>query len=361
MTTGPPAQIGSLPAEVIAAAGRGWRLHPLKPHEKLPLIKSWHAKATSETAQLATWATQFPGCNWGATTGPESDLFVMDFDGNTGLDWLKTHIDAGDELPESWAVRTARGLHLYFSWPAGLNLHNSAGKIGPHVDVRAKGGYVAIPPSLHPDGPKYIVVDESCPVSPAPRWMLTLLQDQSRIAITEPPARFGVLYPGKRNDGLTRFAGSLRRKGRTPAEIESELLRANCSRCDPPLPEGEVSKIAASVTRYPVGGLDPLEKAWQAAQADQCPSRYGTFLLMAQCLQVARPGLEVALPLVRIAALAGVHFTSVQQWRKKAVVTGLLVPAGQYIPHRRAGLYRVNETPTREFLAKTLTSRRLSN
>jgi len=357
MAADSPAQQGTLQPEIIAAAGKGWRLHPLKPHDKSPLLKSWQAKATSDITQLAMWATQFPGCNWGLATGPESNLFVMDFDGASGLDWLKTRIDGGDELPESWAVRTARGVHLYFSWPAGMDLRNSADKIGPHVDVRAKGGYVAIPPSLHPDGPKYIVVDDSCPVSPAPPWMLTLLQNQPCMTMTEPPAKFGVLYPGTRNDGLTRLAGSLRRKGRNQAEIETELLQANSRRCNPPLAEGEVSKIAASVSRYQVGGPDLLEQTWQAAQAGQCPSRYGTFILLAQRLQAARPGLGVALPLVRIAALAGVHFTSVQQWRKKAVATGLLAPAGQYIPHRRAGLYRVNETLTREFLAETLTSK----
>jgi hypothetical protein len=327
-----------LPPEIIRAADKGWRLHPLTPRKKVPLLKSWQVKATANTEELASWAGKYEGCNWGVATGPQSGFFVLDLDGDTGLDWLKARIDDGNELPETWSVHTARGLHLYFRWE--MEVRNSTSKLAAGVDIRGAGGYVVAPPSVHPDGPEYRAADTSCPVSPAPAWLLALLQDQSVIVKAKTPMRFDVLAPGQRNDGLTRFAGYLRRKGSTQSEIESELQQANARRCFPPLLESEVSAIAASVSRYPTGGPDPLETAWQAVRAAGTTSGYDGFIALAMRLQEARPGLAIALPLKRTAALFGVHFTSVQQWRKRAVATGLLAPAGDYIPHRKAGLYR---------------------
>jgi hypothetical protein len=330
-----------LPPEIIRAAGKGWCLHPLKPHEKKPLLTAWQDKATSDAARLTAWTRQFPECNWGVTTGPQSGFFVLDLDGETGLDWLKARIDGGNDLPETWSVHTARGLHLYFRWE--LEVRNSSSKLAMGVDIRGAGGYVVAPPSVHPDGPRYAAVDDACSVSPAPTWLLTEIHKTSapiQAKAATPPA-FDIIPQGRRNDTLTRIGGHLRRKGCKQAEIETQLKQANIRRCSPPLPEVEVSRISASVARYPVGGPDPLEAAWNAAQALGAVPGYSGFTALAKALQKAREGMEVALPLVRTAELFGVHFTTVQQWRKKAVATGLLEPAGNYIPHRKAGLYRV--------------------
>lgn len=332
-------------AEIIRAAERGWCLHPLKPREKTPLLKDWPSRATSDLPQLTQWEKQFPSCNWGILTGAKSGFFVVDCDGEEGMDWLKMRIDAGDDLPESWAVHTDRGLHLYFAVPPGRTIRTSAGKIAPRVDVRGEGGYVACPPSMHPSGRQYTAVEDSCPVSPPPEWLLNVIQSAPPPVApkTEQPIRYEVLPEGRRNDGLARYAGALRRKGCNHPQIEAELLKANIRRCQPPLGDSEVLKIAASVSRYEPGGPDPLEQAWQAIHGGNWNNRFEQFIALVSQLQSQRPGLDIALPLVRIAALFGVHFTAVSQWRKKAVATGVLTPTGQYRPHRRAGLYRLTD------------------
>jgi hypothetical protein len=339
--------------EIVAFARRGWRLVPCK--GKKPFIKRWPQQATCDVSQLEAWAEQFIKCNWAATTGPESGFFVLDLDGNAGLGWLAAQVNAGNELPETWTVRSARGLHLYFAWPAGLNIRTSTNKPATGVDIRGAGGCVVIPPSVHPDGPMYAVVDDACPVAPAPLWLLKLLCEPAPASATPGPAvpDFEIVPEGHRNDTLTRKGGWLRRKGKSQAEIETELLQANQLKCRPPLPSEEIAQIAASVARYPVGGPDPLETAWNAVQAVGTVTGYLGFIKLAQALQTARLGLPVALPLERIAALFGVHFTSVQQWRKKAVATRLLEPVGQYIAHRKAGTYRVLISDSKE--TKTLT------
>ncbi|MDA2931165.1 DUF3987 domain-containing protein, partial [Acidobacteria bacterium AH-259-O06] len=59
-----------------------------------------------------------------------------------------------------------------------------------------------------------------------------------------------VLTPGNRNNALASIAGSMRRPGLTQDEIDVALQAVNKNRCQPPLPESEVRKIAESMGRY---------------------------------------------------------------------------------------------------------------
>ena len=54
---------------------------------------------------------------------------------------------------------------------------------------------------------------------------------------------------GNRNTTLTSLAGSMRRRGMSEDEIAAALLKVN-ERCDPPLDDAEVRKIAKSIARY---------------------------------------------------------------------------------------------------------------
>jgi hypothetical protein len=107
------------------------------------------------------------------------------------------------------------------------------------------------------------------------------------------------------------------------------------------LSDADVRRIAVSVARYePVGGPDPLERAWQAAEEKTCHSNYHRFLELSRALQVSRPGEPIVLPLKRIGALMGLHWTTISAYRKKAVKDAVLLPISeQYVPHRYAGSY----------------------
>jgi hypothetical protein len=69
----------------------------------------------------------------------------------------------------------------------------------------------------------------------------------------------GRIPEGGRNIHLASLAGSMRRRGMSPAAIEAALLIENAERCDPPLPQDEVRGIAISVSRYEPkpGGEEP--------------------------------------------------------------------------------------------------------
>jgi hypothetical protein len=91
-------------------------------------------------------------------------------------------------------------------------------------------------------------------LSPCPA--LVRLYRQTAATVQEVPPRPKVsqdcerIPAGRRNDTLTSMAGAMRREGMSEAAIVAALMAENRQRCDPPLPEEEVTRIAVSIARY---------------------------------------------------------------------------------------------------------------
>lgn len=154
----------------LSYAGRGWRVFPIhvalagvcsckqgpkcppKSAGKHPRIKQWQVDATTDAKQVARWWQRWPGANVGIATGDASGLFVLDVDGDEGRQALAELVRLHGPLPMTAVGRTARGIHCYFNLVAGTDARNSS---GGGLDVRANGGYVLAPPSLHPSGVTY--------------------------------------------------------------------------------------------------------------------------------------------------------------------------------------------------------------
>jgi Bifunctional DNA primase/polymerase, N-terminal/Primase C terminal 1 (PriCT-1) len=340
--------------ELLRMAAHGWRLFPCAPHAKTPLLKGWPTLASCDAAVIRRWAQEHANCNWGVACGPTSAVWVLDVDGEKGNASLRALVEQhGEDWTRTLAVTTRRGQHFYFAYPPGTTIKNSTQRVGPGLDVRGTRGYALVPPSIHPSGARYEWTSplNGCEPAAAPAWLLEMVTSGPELAVKA--REISILPQGHRNDGLTRLAGAMRRRGAQASEIEIALLEANIRRCRPPLIDAEVRKIAASASRWAPGGPDPLETAWKATDGDYT-SNYERFLALGRQLQLIRPGQTIALPLKRIATLMGIHWTTVSIYRRNAVTDGLLEPAGEYIPHRRAGLYRIPEKS--ETLTKTLTS-----
>lgn len=122
--------------------------------------------------------------NIGIATGPTSNLLVVDVDtddGKDGVASLATLLDEhAHEWPTTYTTRTGGGgWQYYFRYPDfGGDIGNSAGKLGPGIDTRGKGGYVVAPPSVSGKGPYKVVRD--VPVADAPEWLLELLRPKVR-------------------------------------------------------------------------------------------------------------------------------------------------------------------------------------
>jgi len=134
----------------------------------------------------------------------------------------------------------------------GSDLHNSVRKLGPGLDLRATGGYVVAPPSLHASGLRYEWCSPQGELADAPAW---LSKAKPAVAIVADPV--GPIPEGQRNSALLALGGAMRRRGASPAAIESALLMENQERCQPPMSEEEVRRIAANASQYRPGPQNP--------------------------------------------------------------------------------------------------------
>ncbi len=235
-------------------AGCGWRLFPVKPRDKRPLVADWPNQATCDEERLRFWRKRFPSCNWGVATGPESGVFVLDVDGEQGIAALGDLEHQGYVLPPTLISRTGRGSHIWLQWPGNeMTVRNSAGKIATGLDVRGVSGYVVVPPSVHPSGTTYEFVDDKVPVAPAPEWLLEILTESAAAPapfVSAASAQNEIIPKGQRNQALMSLAGSMRHKGMSLRAIEAALRAENSARCELPLPDREVKTIARSASRY---------------------------------------------------------------------------------------------------------------
>jgi hypothetical protein len=226
----------------LAYAESGVRVLPLLPRDKAPAVRDWPNSATTDAAQIGLWWAENPDCNVGILTG--HGLVVLDADSEEALAALS-------DLPPTRTVNTSSGKHFYFH--SDRTFKNNAKKLRKTVDVRSLGGYVVAPPSIHPDGTRYEWEDESVPIAFLPAEMEQELLESQNPA-TELPEKADLLFlEGQRNEGLTKLAGDLVRRGTQAGlsldEIKAVLRLRNEQTCLPPLPDTEVNTIAASVYR----------------------------------------------------------------------------------------------------------------
>jgi hypothetical protein len=101
----------------------------------------------SDWDRLYTAFTHKDTTGIGILTGPV--YYVVDIDGPEGAaQWTD---DFQQDIPDRWVASTGRGLHLWF---ASYEQWGTV-KLGPKLDFKGVGGYVAAPPSLHPSGRQY--------------------------------------------------------------------------------------------------------------------------------------------------------------------------------------------------------------
>lgn len=185
---------GRLLRAALAAAERGLPVFPVEPGGKRPAVDRWEQRATTDQAVIErAWSGQWAGCNVGTPPG-RAGLLVLDLDCHAELpaDWqaIPGVWDGADVFtcllewageshwPATTWVRTpSGGHHLYFRQPPGQPpVRNSAGLLGPGIDVRGHGGYVLLPGSVV-GGQVYELLDDT-PPAPCPAWLARRLAPQ---------------------------------------------------------------------------------------------------------------------------------------------------------------------------------------
>jgi Bifunctional DNA primase/polymerase, N-terminal/Primase C terminal 1 (PriCT-1) len=244
-------------AAALALAARGWSVIPIEPCGKRPLVP-WlefqQRRANSE--EIEEWFHRWPDANVGIVTGRVSGLAVIDIDPrHGGAASLARAQDEHGPLPRTVEAETGGGgRHLYFAH-AGESLRNRVG-ILPGIDLRADGGCVVAPPSMHPSGRRYLwaagCAPDDVPLAAAPRWLLPAAHDGEHRG--HPLAHWRELVrqdvaEGTRNSTLASLAGHLLWHGVDPQVTLELLLAFNRARCRPPLPDEEVAQVVTSIAR----------------------------------------------------------------------------------------------------------------
>lgn len=242
---------------------RGWGVIPLR-RNKRPFLARWatYQSMRATEQELTDWWEKWPDANIGIVTGAISGIVVLDVDprhgGQESLDELKIKHET---LPDTLNAFTGGfGLHLYFAHP-GYRLKNRVA-IAPGLDVRADGGYVVAPPSVHASGNTYewdISGDiQNVSLAPCPEWLIEKLTVPARECSTppqsqvDPVAILAGVPEGQRDNRLFQYACRLRAKGMSREEATALLIEA-ANNCDPPFPEQEALQKVESAWKYPPG------------------------------------------------------------------------------------------------------------
>ncbi len=236
--------ISKLHGDIIKLQKFGLKLHPLKPRLKVPSSQHGFKDASNNPVKLNQWFCNTEN-NVGVRTGGE--LVVIDFDARNG--GLETFDEIKATLPETLKVNTSDGgFHLYYQCnqtvKCGVNV------LGKGVDVKADGGYVVAPPSIHPSGEQYSFANWGVEIAILPDEILEKLISNKVKKPSKAKLKDGKISMGERNNSLLSYAGFLRRKGHDEDFILAALEQLNTEACTEPLSDEEVENIVNSVMRY---------------------------------------------------------------------------------------------------------------
>jgi hypothetical protein len=247
-------------AELLSAALRyaelGYRVFPCIPNTKKPITANGFHDAVTDAVQIERWWSRHPNANIGI---PTEGLLVVDIDG-VGNPWPGDPERAADLAGAGAVALTPRGgRHYLFRQAAGKHWRCTEGRLAPKVDTRADGGYIVVAPSKTEDGaytwaPGLELDGPPERLPEPPSWLASLLDALASVpgptCTTTGPGTSHVIPEGQRNATLARLAGAMRRVGMGLPEIAAALHQTNRGRCQPPLADREVERIAASIARY---------------------------------------------------------------------------------------------------------------
>ena len=240
--------------EAMRLAALGYKVFPCRPGTKIPLTEHGCLDATTDEAVIEAWFTDYPGANLAVST---DSLFVVDTDPlpDGSVNTWAAEVATAAGFTGGAGSRTPRGgTHHWFRQAPGQDLRNTTGRLAKGVDTRANGGYVLVYPSRTEHGeycwlPGFRLDDGAESLPEPPDWIVAQLTEA--VHHHAPASHIpGAIEDGTRNATLFRQAAQCRRWGWDQPTIHNHLRHVNQTRCNPPLEDNELEKIAWSVCRY---------------------------------------------------------------------------------------------------------------
>ena len=158
-------------------ARHDWPVFPLRPRTKEPFAGLGVYRATTDPEQVASWWEWQPEANIGFHAGP-AGVLTLDLDKYKECFELNGLLSFEDR--ETVTNQTGGGgEHLLYAIPDGAHYGNGTGALPEGIDVRCFGGYIVVPPSIHPNGRGYNWVFGYGPhehaLLPLPGWLKGIL------------------------------------------------------------------------------------------------------------------------------------------------------------------------------------------
>ena len=141
----------------------GFSIFPLKPRSKQPAVKTWKPyQIQPPELQEVELLFKEKDKNIAIVTGTVSgNLVVIDFDSEELFrEVMKKIIEKGstrlkEALANTWIVKTGKGYHVYVRLEDSSLVPRTKPRLREGLDIKAEGGYVVAPPSIHPSGKQY--------------------------------------------------------------------------------------------------------------------------------------------------------------------------------------------------------------
>lgn len=264
----------------------GLAVFPVLPRSKKPATKHGLKDATTDISTIREGWHRNPMFNIGMATGAASGgVVVIDIDvdpdsGKDGFEYLNKWEREHGELPETVTSITGRGGRHMFYRVRDKVTNTTNEDYG--IDLRGDGGYVMMPPSIHPNGTTYQW--ENDPEDYSVAWA-----DENVLAFMDsvrPRATAGQRFElkteirsGNRNGELFKYASSLQARGITDSDLSTLVHKANDERCKPQLSHAEVEKIINSALGYEKGQQEQDEPS-----SDTAPRKTPNHVQIAQQL-----------------------------------------------------------------------------
>ena len=294
----------------------GWGVLPVKPDEKRPYMTNWlqYTKTKPPKDMVLNWFHALSGAGVGVVTGRVSNMVVLDVES-----YCPTPIEKLLEMyPTQMYSRTGSGgYHLFYQYPTAMARVSNRVKLMEGVDLRADGGFIVLPPTLHPSGNRYQWVKRG-PLGTFPKSLLDLdsqpKTQQGEGWITD--LLHGV-SEGGRNDACARLAGYFFKKGLTYDIVEALLMEWN-ERNDPPLTAREMRTTIKSIERnHAIGTSDFTSVEFEDDRTGEEKQQQSNFDVMRMTDYVKGYGGE------------GVHWM-VEDWLPDKSITFLISPPESY-------------------------------